>query len=196
MLLYFNHLYWSLHWLLCCISNHLYWSLHCISNHLHWSLYCISNHLHWSLYWSLYCISNHLHWSLHLSLFVFLTICTGHFTGCFTVFLTICTGCFTGRFTVFLAICTGRFTGCLVHYLYFSGPGVIPLKHYGKREVLGKIANMEAEYNKPMHFDPDLPAVAGTTGHQGFWDYGIEVAGKAKKYSKQTPTLGSSYVWV
>ena len=94
----------------------------------------------------------------------------------------------TGHVAVFLTICTGRFTGRLVHYLYFSGPDVIPLKHYGKREVLGKIANMEAEYDKPMHFDPDLLPMAAT-GHQGFWDYGMEVAGKAKKYSKQTPPL-------
>ena len=26
-------------------------------------------------------------------------------------------------------------------------------------------------------------------GHQGLWDYGIEVTGKSKKYGKQTPTL-------
>ena len=70
------------------------------------------------------------------------------------------------------------------------GPDVIPLKHYGKCEVLGKIANMEPEYDEPMHFDPDLlPAMSVAAGHQGFWDYGIEVAGKSKKYGKQTPTL-------
>ena len=28
-----------------------------------------------------------------------------------------------------------------------------------------------------------------TAGHQGLWDYSIEVAGKSKKYGKQTPTL-------
>ena len=28
---------------------------------------------------------------------------------------------------------------------FIPGPGVIPLKHYGKHEVLGKIANMEPE---------------------------------------------------
>ena len=71
-----------------------------------------------------------------------------------------------------------------------SGPGVIPLKHYGKCEVLGKIANMEVEYDEPMHFDPDfLPATSVAASCQGLWDYGIKVAGAPKKYTKQTPTL-------
>ena len=49
---------------------------------------------------------------------------------------------------------------------------------------------MESEYNEPMHFDPTLlPASAVALGHQGLWDYGIEVAGKPKKYAKQTPML-------
>ena len=39
---------------------------------------------------------------------------------------------------------------------FISGPGVIPLKHYGKCEVLGKITNMKLEYDEPMHFDPDV----------------------------------------
>ena len=39
---------------------------------------------------------------------------------------------------------------------FISGPGVISLKHYGKCEVLGKIANMVPEYDEPMYFDPDL----------------------------------------
>ena len=67
---------------------------------------------------------------------------------------------------------------------------VIPLKHYGKCEVLGKIAKMEPEYDEPMYFDPDLlPATSVAAGRQGLWDYGIEVAAKSKKYGKQTPTL-------
>ena len=48
---------------------------------------------------------------------------------------------------------------------------------------------MELEYDEPMYFDPDLPATSVAAGHQGLWDYGIEVAGKSKKYGKQTPTL-------
>ena len=41
-----------------------------------------------------------------------------------------------------------------------------PLKHYGKCEVLGKIANMEPEYDQPMHFDPDLlPTRSVAAGH-------------------------------
>ena len=71
-----------------------------------------------------------------------------------------------------------------------SGLGVILLKHYSKHEVLGKITNMELVYDEPMHFDPDLlPATSVAASHQGLWDYGIEVAGKSKKYGKQTPTL-------
>ena len=49
---------------------------------------------------------------------------------------------------------------------------------------------MEPEYDEPMYFDPDLlPATSVAAGCQGLWDYGIEVAGKSKKYGKQTPTL-------
>ena len=49
---------------------------------------------------------------------------------------------------------------------------------------------MEPEYDEPMYFDPDLlPATSVAAGHQGLWDYGIEVAGKSKKCGKQTPTL-------
>ena len=67
---------------------------------------------------------------------------------------------------------------------------MFPLKHYGKCEVLGKIANMELEYDEPAHFDPHpLPATSVAAGHQGLWDYGIYIAGKLKKYGKQTPTL-------
>ena len=79
----------------------------------------------------------------------------------------------------------------LLNLVFFiSGPGVIPLKHYAKCEVLGKIANMEPEYDEPMYFDPDLlPATSEAAGHQSLWDYGIEVVGRLKKYGKQTPTL-------
>ena len=73
---------------------------------------------------------------------------------------------------------------------FISGLGVILLKHYSKHEVLRKIANMEPEYHKPMHFDPALlPVTSVAAGHQGLWDYGIEVVGTSKKYAKQTPTL-------
>ena len=73
---------------------------------------------------------------------------------------------------------------------FISGLCVSPLKHYGKCEVLGKIASREPEYDEPMYFDPDLlPATSVAAGHQGLWDYGIEVAGKSKKFGKLTPTL-------
>ena len=78
--------------------------------------------------------------------------------------------------------------------LAFSGLEVIPLKHYGKCEVLGKIGNMEAKYDEPMHFIPDmLPATSRTTGDRlqhGLWDYSVAVVGRPKKNAgKQTPTL-------
>ena len=81
--------------------------------------------------------------------------------------------------------------GQSIHLLFLvSGLGVIPLKHYGKREVLSKIANMEPEYDTLMHFNHNLlPQSAVASGCQGLWDYGIEVTGKVKKYSTQTPTL-------
>ena len=45
--------------------------------------------------------------------------------------------------------------------------------------------------------DPDLlPATSVAAGHQGLWDYGIEVAGKSKKCGKQTPTLEAGNVWL
>ena len=45
-------------------------------------------------------------------------------------------------------------------------------------------------YSILFYFDPDLlPATSLAAGHQGLWDYSIEVAGKSKKYGKQTPTL-------
>ena len=86
-------------------------------------------------------------------------------------------------------------TLCIVlNSLCIVGPGEIPLKHYGKRELLGKIANMEAKYDIPMEFDPgllpELSAAVGPDIQHGLWDYGVEVAGNPKKYQKkQTPTL-------
>ena len=84
--------------------------------------------------------------------------------------------------------------GCVIFNLAFSDPEVIPLKHYGKCEVLGKIGNMGAKYDEPMHFDPDLlPSTSRASGDKlqcGLWDYGVAVSGKPKKsIGKQTPTL-------
>ena len=60
--------------------------------------------------------------------------------------------------------------------------------------MLGKIGNMEAKYDEPMHFDPDLlPTTSRATGDElqcGLWDYGVAVVGKPKRsMGKQTPTL-------
>ena len=57
---------------------------------------------------------------------------------------------------------------------------------------MDKLANMEPEYDKPMHFDPDLiPATArGIDLQTGLWDYGVVVHGAGKKSKgKYTPTL-------
>ena len=57
-------------------------------------------------------------------------------------------------------------------------------------KYLGRLPIWRPEYDEPMYFDPDLlPATSVAAGHQGLWDCGIEVAGKPKKYGKQTPTL-------
>ena len=78
--------------------------------------------------------------------------------------------------------------------LSIVGPNEILLKHYGKRELLRKIANMEAEYDVPMNFNPALlpesSAAVGPDIQHGLWDYSVEVAGDPKRYrKKQTPTL-------
>ena len=55
---------------------------------------------------------------------------------------------------------------------------------------------MEPEYDEPMYFDPDLlPATSVAAGHQGLWDYGIEVAGKSKEVWKADSYIRSGNVW-
>ena len=83
----------------------------------------------------------------------------------------------------------------------FSGPDVIPLKHYGKCEVLGKIGNMEAKYDEPMHFDPDLlPTSSRATGDElqawavGLWGGSGRQA--KEEQGKVDPYIGGSTVWV
>ena len=52
-----------------------------------------------------------------------------------------------------------------LNHLFTAGLGEIPLKHYGKRELLRKIANMEPEYDIPMDFDPALlPELTAAVG--------------------------------
>ena len=80
---------------------------------------------------------------------------------------------------------------------FISGPGVIPLKHYGKCEVLGKIANMEPEYDEPMYFDPDLlPAnICGCWLPRplGLWYWGGR---KVKEVWKADSYIRSGNVWL
>ena len=56
---------------------------------------------------------------------------------------------------------------------------------------------MESEYDRPMYFDPGLlPATSVAAGHQGLWDYGIEVAGKSKKCGKADSYIRGGKVWL
>ena len=59
--------------------------------------------------------------------------------------------------------------------------------------VLGKIGNVDAKYDEPIHFDPDLlPTTSRASGDElqcELWDYSVAVVGKPKKSTgKQTPT--------
>ena len=71
----------------------------------------------------------------------------------------------------------------------------IPLRHYGKKEMLAKIDLMEDQYDVPMQFDPDCipshatPAAVG--GKVVLWGYGVAVFGAARDHRREvaTPSL-------
>ena len=71
----------------------------------------------------------------------------------------------------------------------------IPLKHFGKKEMLAKIDLMEDRYNIPMWFDPDhIPACAtpaAVGGEVGSWGYGVAMFGAARGHRREvvTPSL-------
>ena len=61
------------------------------------------------------------------------------------------------------------------------------LKHYGKKEVLHLINQMEDCFNCPFKFDPEAidsaRKVRGASAvEHGQWGYGINVYGKRKRY--------------
>ena len=117
-----------------------------------------------------------------------------HFGRVAAVRVCVCDGNTTWQVIAELCSLPGCMAGRVMFILAFSDPEVIPLKHYGKREVLGKIGNMEAKYNESMHFDPDLlPTTSRASGDKlqcGLWNYSVAVVGKPKKSTgKQTLTL-------
>ena len=81
---------------------------------------------------------------------------------------------------------------------YFQLTGLLPshvlaelclvvLKHYGKREVLHLIDQMEDSFDCPFEFNPEaIESTRRTRGasavEPGQWGYGINVYGKRQKY--------------
>ena len=80
---------------------------------------------------------------------------------------------------------------------FISGPGVIPLKHYGKCEVLGKIANMEPEYDEAyvFWFWPPACNICGCWSPRplGLWYWGSR---KVEKVWKADSYIRSGNVWL
>ena len=74
------------------------------------------------------------------------------------------------------------------------------LKHYGKKEVLCLIDQMEDCFDHPFEFDPDaIDSARRTRGasavEHGQWGYGIYVYGKRCKYqakSSEKSTLNAA----
>ena len=61
------------------------------------------------------------------------------------------------------------------------------LKHYGKKEVLCLINQMEDCFNHPFKFDPEAiesarKARGASAVEHGLWGYGIKVYGKRWRY--------------
>ena len=65
----------------------------------------------------------------------------------------------------------------------------VPLRHFGKREVLAKIDLMEDWYDVPMQFDLDhipantSPAAAGE--EVGSWGYGVAMFSAARGHMRE-----------
>ena len=66
----------------------------------------------------------------------------------------------------------------------------VPLRHFGKREVLAKIDLMEDQFDTPMLFDatrlPPMPFVPGQG--RGAWGPGVAVFGEARGHRRATST--------
>ena len=65
----------------------------------------------------------------------------------------------------------------------------VPLRHFGKREVLAKINLMEDWYDIQMWFDPDhIPANTSSAAAEeevGSWGYGVAVFGAARGHRRE-----------
>ena len=68
----------------------------------------------------------------------------------------------------------------------------IPLRHFGKKEILAKIDLMEDRYNVPMTFDESLipahvvPIAAGEEIRS--WGYSVSVYGAARSHRREMMT--------
>ena len=75
-------------------------------------------------------------------------------------------------------------------------PHLVVLKHYGKREVLHLIDQMEDCFNHPFEFDPEAiestRKVRGASAVEpGQWGYGINVYGKRWRYHAKASEKGT-----
>ena len=78
-----------------------------------------------------------------------------------------------------------QLTGLLPSHV-LAEPHLVVLKHYGKREVLHLIDQMEDCFDHPFEFNPEATESTRTRGasavEPGQWGYGINVYGKRRKY--------------
>ena len=94
-----------------------------------------------------------------------------------------------------LTACLSDWSDCYILVLILAVKDPIPLRHFGKKEMLAKIDLMEDRYDVPMWFDPDhipactTPAAAGE--EIGLWGYGVAVFSAARGHRKEvvTPSL-------
>ena len=68
----------------------------------------------------------------------------------------------------------------------------IPLRHYGKKEMLAKIDLMEDQYDVPMQFDLDcIPSHATPTAvgeEVRSWGYGVAMFSAARGHRREVVT--------
>ena len=66
---------------------------------------------------------------------------------------------------------------------------LIPLRHFGKKEMLAKIDLMEDQFDVPMTFDKSrIPAhvLLMAAGEEvGAWNYGVSVYGAAQGHRRE-----------
>ena len=86
--------------------------------------------------------------------------------------------------------------GCYILVLISAMKNPIPLRHFGKKEMLAKIDLMEDQYNVPMKFDADRIPVH--VQHQLLWEkrsdpwgYSVAMFSTARDHRREvvTPSL-------